>query len=67
MLRLDGLGEKLAKVAGLKPQELLLSATANAGRGGTATAGAPLSIDDFKQLGEREQERRRQGRSVIGA
>ncbi|HOB00658.1 MAG TPA: M23 family metallopeptidase [Casimicrobium huifangae] len=52
MLRLDGLGEKLAKVAGLKPQELP-SATANAGRGGAATAGAPLSIDDFtKQLGE---------------
>ncbi len=52
MLRLDGLGEKLAKVAGLKPQELP-SATANAGRGGAATPGAPLSIDDFsKQLGE---------------
>ena len=52
MLRLDGLGEKLAKVAGLKPQELP-SATANSGRGGAATAGAPLSIDDFaKQLGE---------------
>ena len=52
MLRLDGLGEKLAKVAGLKPAELP-SATANSGRGGAATAGAPLSIDDFvKQLGE---------------
>ncbi len=52
MLRLDGLGEKLAKVAGLKPQELP-SATANSGRGGAATIGAPLSIDDFaKQLGE---------------
>jgi murein DD-endopeptidase MepM/ murein hydrolase activator NlpD len=52
MLRLDGLGEKLAKVAGLKPQELP-SATANAGRGGAATTGAPLSIDDFaKQLSE---------------
>ncbi len=52
MLRLDGLGEKLAKVAGLKPQELP-SATANAGRGGAATVGAPLSIDDFaKQLSE---------------
>ena len=52
MLRLDGLGEKLAKVAGLKPQELP-SATANSGRGGAATAGAPLSIDDFaKQLSE---------------
>lgn len=52
MLRLDGLGEKLAKVAGLKPAELP-SATANSGRGGAATVGAPLSIDDFaKQLSE---------------
>ena len=52
MLRLDGLGEKLAKVAGLKPQELP-SATANSGRGGAASIGAPLSIDEFaKQLGE---------------
>ncbi len=52
MLRLDGLGEKLAKVAGLKPAELP-SATANSGRGGAATIGAPLSFDDFaKQLGE---------------
>ena len=52
MLRLDGLGEKLAKVAGLKPAELP-SATANSGRGGAETVGAPLSIDDFvKQLGE---------------
>jgi murein DD-endopeptidase MepM/ murein hydrolase activator NlpD len=52
MLRLDGLGEKLAKVAGLKPQELP-SATANSGRGGAASAGAPLSIDEFaKQLNE---------------
>jgi murein DD-endopeptidase MepM/ murein hydrolase activator NlpD len=52
MLRLDGLGEKLAKIAGLKPQELP-SATANSGRGGAATKGAPLSIDDFsKQLSE---------------
>ncbi len=52
MLRLDGLGEKLAKVAGLKPQELP-SATANSGRGGAVSIGAPLSIDDFaKQLGE---------------
>ncbi len=46
MLRLDGLGEKLAKVAGLKPQELP-SATANAGRGGSTQSGAPLSIDQF--------------------
>jgi murein DD-endopeptidase MepM/ murein hydrolase activator NlpD len=46
MLRLDGLGEKLAKVAGLKPQELP-SATANSGRGGSTQSGAPLSIDQF--------------------
>jgi len=52
MLRLDGLGEKLAKIAGLKPQELP-SATANSGRGGAASPGAPLSIDEFtRQLGE---------------
>jgi len=52
MMRLDGLGEKLAKVAGLKPQELP-SATANAGRGGAASPGAPLSFDEFaRQLGE---------------
>jgi murein DD-endopeptidase MepM/ murein hydrolase activator NlpD len=46
MLRLDGLGEKLAKIAGLKPQELP-SATANSGRGGSTQLGAPLSIDQF--------------------
>jgi murein DD-endopeptidase MepM/ murein hydrolase activator NlpD len=46
MLRLDGLGERLAKVAGLKPQELP-SATANTGRGGSATPSTPLSLDQF--------------------
>ncbi len=52
MLRLDGLGEKLAKVAGLKPQELP-SATAQSGRGGSTLTGAPLSFDAFsKQLKE---------------
>jgi murein DD-endopeptidase MepM/ murein hydrolase activator NlpD len=52
MLRLDGLGEKLAKVAGLKPQELP-SATAQSGRGGSSLLGAPLSFDAFsKQLQE---------------
>ncbi|TAG03620.1 MAG: M23 family metallopeptidase [Betaproteobacteria bacterium] len=52
MLRLDGLGEKLAKVAGLKPQELP-SATAQSGRGGSSLTGAPLSFDAFsKQLRE---------------
>jgi murein DD-endopeptidase MepM/ murein hydrolase activator NlpD len=48
MLRLDGLGEKLAKVAGLKPQELP-SATANSGRGGSTLFGAPLSPEAFTQ------------------
>jgi murein DD-endopeptidase MepM/ murein hydrolase activator NlpD len=52
ILRLDGLGERLAKVAGLKPQELP-SATANAGRGGSPTPSTPLSFDQFtRQLSE---------------
>jgi murein DD-endopeptidase MepM/ murein hydrolase activator NlpD len=52
MLRLDGLGERLAKVAGLKPQELP-SATAMSGRGGSATPTTPLSLDQFsRQLSE---------------
>jgi murein DD-endopeptidase MepM/ murein hydrolase activator NlpD len=52
ILRLDGLGERLAKVAGLKPQELP-SATANAGRGGSAMPSTPLSFDQFtRQLSE---------------
>lgn len=52
MLRLDGLGERLAKVAGLKPQELP-SATAASGRGGAATPSTPLTLDQFsKQLAE---------------
>lgn len=51
MLRLDGLGDRLAKVAGLKPQELP-SATPP-GRGGAATPSTPLSMDQFsKQLAE---------------
>jgi murein DD-endopeptidase MepM/ murein hydrolase activator NlpD len=50
MLRLDGLGDRLAKIAGLKPQELP-SATPNAGRGGAETPATPLSFDQFsKQL-----------------
>jgi murein DD-endopeptidase MepM/ murein hydrolase activator NlpD len=52
MLRLDGLGERLAKVAGLKPQELP-SATAMSGRGGSAMPTTPLSFDQFSgQLSE---------------
>ncbi|TAG74650.1 MAG: M23 family peptidase [Burkholderiales bacterium] len=51
MLRLDGLGDRLAKVAGLKPQEL--PSASPPGRGGAATPSTPLSMDQFaKQLGE---------------
>lgn len=46
MMRLDGLGERLAKIAGLKPQELP-SATATSGRGGLATESTPLTLDQF--------------------
>ncbi|MGL5002125.1 MAG: hypothetical protein ACRDAM_04235, partial [Casimicrobium sp.] len=52
MMRLDGLGERLAKVAGLKPQELP-SATATSGRGGSTTPVTPLSVEQFtRQLSE---------------
>ncbi|MFN3629804.1 MAG: M23 family metallopeptidase, partial [Casimicrobiaceae bacterium] len=47
MVRLDGLAEKLAKVAGLKPQELP-SAPARAGRGGPEVRGSPLSLSELE-------------------
>lgn len=53
MLRLDGLGERLAKLAGLKPQELPppLEAGAAPGRGGPApTSARDLSVDEFASL-----------------
>jgi murein DD-endopeptidase MepM/ murein hydrolase activator NlpD len=60
MLRLDGLGERLAKLAGLKPQELpgLLQAGTTPGRGGPApTLQRNLSLDEFNaMLGELAQQ-----------
>ena len=53
MLRLDGLGERLAKLAGLKPQELPppLEAGAAPGRGGPApTSARNLSVEEFSSL-----------------
>lgn len=49
LLRLDGLGEKLAKIAGLKPQELPAK---NGGRGGPESS-APArawTLDEFNQV-----------------
>ena len=53
MLRLDGLGERLAKLAGLKPQELpgVLQAGTTPGRGGPApTLERSLSLDEFNAM-----------------
>jgi murein DD-endopeptidase MepM/ murein hydrolase activator NlpD len=53
MLRIDGLGERLAKLAGLKPQELTMAPqdSSNAGRGGPApTMTRELSVDEFSAL-----------------
>jgi murein DD-endopeptidase MepM/ murein hydrolase activator NlpD len=53
MLRLDGLGERLAKLAGLKPQELpgLLQPGTTPGRGGPApTLQRNLSLDEFNAM-----------------
>ena len=47
MLRLDGLGEKLAKLAGLKPQEL---PAASVGRGGPLGHNTPITLDEFNRL-----------------
>jgi murein DD-endopeptidase MepM/ murein hydrolase activator NlpD len=44
LLRIDGLGEKLAKVAGLKPQELPSKET---GRGGPAPQSRAWTMDEF--------------------
>src|SRR5207237_1047119 len=50
MSRIDGLGERLAKLAGLKPQELAPD-TSTAGRGGPApTMTRELSVDEFSAL-----------------
>jgi murein DD-endopeptidase MepM/ murein hydrolase activator NlpD len=53
VMRLDGLGERLAKVAGLKPQELpSLQAGSIPGRGGAESSlpARALSVDEFSQL-----------------
>lgn len=53
MMRLDGLGEHLAKVAGLSPQELpSLQSGEIPGRGGAESSlpSRALSIDEFSQL-----------------
>lgn len=44
LLRIDGLGDKLAKVAGLKPQELPVR---DGGRGGPATLPRAWTMDEF--------------------
>lgn len=50
ILRIDGLGERLAKLAGLKPQELPQDSS-SAGRGGPApTMTRDLSVDEFSAL-----------------
>ena len=52
VMRLDSLGDRLAGVAGLKPQELPAKGTAPA-RGGAASTSMPsrdLSVDDFGGL-----------------
>ena len=53
VLRLDGLGERLAKLAGLKPQELPppLEPGVAPGRGGPASTSArDLNVDEFSTL-----------------
>jgi murein DD-endopeptidase MepM/ murein hydrolase activator NlpD len=53
MMRLDGLGEHLAKVAGLTPQELpSLRSGEIPGRGGAESSlpSRPLTIDEFSEL-----------------
>src|SRR5438477_226228 len=53
MMRLDGLGEHLAKVAGLKPQELpSWQSGQDPGRGGAESLlpSKALSVDEFSDL-----------------
>jgi murein DD-endopeptidase MepM/ murein hydrolase activator NlpD len=54
MLRLDGLGERLAKIAGLKPQDLpSLQLGRIPGRGGAESSSLPshaLSVQEFSDL-----------------
>jgi len=56
MLRLDGLGERLASIAGLKPQELpSLRSGETPGRGGAESPmpSRPLSVPEFTELLEK--------------
>ena len=55
MMRLDGLGERLAKAAGLKPHELQSAPPGTVpGRGGPLPASSrPLSVDELSGLVER--------------
>ena len=55
MMRLDGLGERLARAAGLKPQELQSMPPGTVpGRGGPApTSSRPLSVDELTGLVDR--------------
>jgi len=56
MLRLDGIGERLAKIAGLKPQELpSLRPGETPGRGGAESSqpSHPLSVPEFTDLLEK--------------
>ena len=53
VMRLDGLGERLAKTAGLKPQELpTLPAGAAPGRGGAVSSlpSRNMSVEEFSEL-----------------
>jgi len=55
MMRLDGLGERLAKAAGLKPQDLQSMQPGTVpGRGGAAPSSSrALSVDEFTGMVER--------------
>jgi len=56
MLRLDGLGERLAGIAGLKPQDLpSLRSGVTPGRGGAESSvpSRPLSVAEFTELMEK--------------
>lgn len=48
LLRLDSLGERLAALAGIKPQELGVAQPGKDGRGGPLVQASPLSADDLR-------------------
>ncbi len=69
MLRLDGLGERLAKLAGLNPQELppMLQPGVVPGRGGPApTLRRDLSLDEFSSMLENLSRQVDQGSDQLG-